>query len=249
MNKKIIIIIGIILVIAIGSIVFVNSNMEKNDIENLDSNSKIYDKNGNIIYDMSMQKEIVETIENATIQGMVELNHNGYIYIFNGQHFEEYGFEMQEYSRANIDNKNQKCIDYYTLEEYDTSYIQEGDIIICTGDLKKYSTGDNDLDTKDNAITVLKSKDYNKIKNETVNNTRAGVITVGEYYDTTGEIYVKYDVSDKEYKLPFVLKFNITEDTQVIGNLGKGKELKIQYKDLNVPVDELEIKTIEVIEK
>lgn len=250
MNKKIIIIIiGIILVIAIGSIVFVNSNMEKNDIENLDSNSKIYDKNGNIIYDMSMQKEIVETIENTTIQGVVELNHNGYIYIFNGQHFGEYGFEMPEYSRANIDNKNQKCIDYYTLEEYDTSYIQEGDIIICTGDLKKYSMGDNDLDTKNNAITVLKSKDYNKIKNETVNNTRIGVITVGEYYDTTREIYVKYDISDKEYKLPFVLKFNITDDTQVIGNLGKGKELKIQYKDLNVPVNELELKTIEVIEK
>ena len=55
-----------------------------------------------------MQKEIVETIENTTIQGVVELNHNGYIYIFNGQHFGEYGFEMPEYSRANIDNKNQK---------------------------------------------------------------------------------------------------------------------------------------------
>lgn len=250
MNKKIIIIIiGIILVIAIGSIVFVSRNMEKNDIENFDSNSKIYDKNGNIIYDMSMQKEIVETIENTTIQGVVELNHNGYIYIFNGQHFGEYGFEMKEYTRANIDNKNQECIDYYTSEKYDTSYIQEGDIIICNGDLKKYSMGDNDFDTKDNAITVLKSKDYNKIKNETVNNIRTCVITVGEYYDTTGEIYVKYDISDKEYKFPFVLKFNITDNTQVIGKLGKGKELKIQYKDLNVPLNELELKTIEVIEK
>ena len=28
--------------------------------------------------------------------------------------------------------KKQECIDYYTLEKYDTSYIQEGDIIICT---------------------------------------------------------------------------------------------------------------------
>ena len=109
--------------------------------------------------------------------------------------------------------------------------------------------GDNDLDTKDNAIIVLKSKDYNNMKNETLNNSRTGVITVGEYYDTTGEIYVKYDISDKEYKLPFVLKFNITDDTQVIGNIKKGKELKIQYKDLNVPIDELELKSIEVIEK
>ena len=44
-----------------------------------------------MIYDASKSKEIEETIENTTIQGIVELNHNGYIYIFNGQHFGEYG--------------------------------------------------------------------------------------------------------------------------------------------------------------
>ncbi len=252
MKKNIIIVICVILVIILLGIILFNTRKETDDTrtdETEFSHSAIYDRDGNLIYDASKSKEIEETIENTTIQGIVELNHNGYIYIFNGQHFGEYGFEMQEYNRANIDNKNQKCIDYYTLEEYDSNYIQEGDIIICTGDLKKYSMGDNDFDTKDNAITVLKSKDYNKVKNERLNNTRIGVITVGEYYDTTGEIYVKYDISDKEYKLPFVLKFNITDDTQVIGNIEKGKELKIQYKDLNVPVDELEIRTIEVIEK
>lgn len=157
--------------------------------------------------------------------------------------------EIPEYSRANIDNKNQKCIDYCTLEEYNTSYIQEGDIIICTGDLKKYSVGDNDFDTNDNPIIVLKSKDYNKIKKETIDRLRDGVITVGAYYDTTGEIYVKYDISDKEYHLPFVLKFNITSDTQVIGNIAKGKEIKIQYKDSSVSEDKLELKSIEVIER
>ena len=146
-------------------------------------------------------------------------------------------------------NKNQECIDYYTSEKYDTSYIQEGDIIICTGDLKKYSMGDNDLDTKDNAIIVLKEKDYNNLKKETINNIRPVVITVGEYYDTSNEIYVKYDITDKKYKFPFVLKFNITDDTKIIGNLEKGKEVKIQYKNLNVPIAELELKTIEVIEK
>jgi len=250
MNKKVIMgVIGIVVVIALGAIIFVNNDTKANDKGKLDSYSMLYDKDENIVNDISSQKKVVEIIENTTIQGVVELNHNGYIYIFNGQHFGEYGFEMKEYTRANIDNKNQECIDYYTSAKYDTSYIQEGDIIICTGDLKKYSMKDNDLDTKDNSIIVLKLEDYNKIKKETVNNTRTGVITVGEYYDTTGEIYVKYDISDKEYNLPFVLKFNITDDTQVIGNLEKGKELKIQYKDLNVPVDELKLKTIEVIEK
>lgn len=250
-NKRIIIeILIVIAIIAIGIVIaykliennVINRENYKFEIENISSN--LVDTNS-----YRQNRNITEIIDNVTIQGIVELNHNGYIYIFNGQHFGEYGFEMQEYSRANIDNKSQKCIDYYTLEEYDTNYIEEGDLIICAGDLKKYSMGDNDLDTKDNAIIVLKSKDYNKIKNETLNNTRTGVITVGEYYDTTGEIYVKYDISDKEYKLPFVLKFNITDDTQVTGNIEKGKELKIQYKDLNVPVDELEIKEIEVIEK
>ena len=71
----------------------------------------------------------------------------------------------------------------------------------------------------------------------------------GEYYDISNEIYIKYDISDKEYKLPFILKFDIKDDTKIIGNLEKGKEIKIQYKDLNVPANELELKTIEVIEK
>ena len=55
--------------------------------------------------------------------------------------------------------------------------------------------------------------------------------------------------SDKEYNLPFVLKFKITDDTKVMGNLEKEKKVKIQYKDLNVPIAELKLKTIEVIEK
>lgn len=82
-----------------------------------------------------------------------------------------------------------------------------------------------------------------------IDEARPVVITVGEYYDTSNEIYVKYDITDKKYKFPFVLKFNITDDTKIIGNLEKGKEVKIQYKNLNVPIAELELKTIEVIEK
>ena len=102
---------------------------------------------------------------------------------------------------------------------------------------------------KYNKILIqYKIKDLEQ-KKETINNSEAGMITVGDYYDTTGEIYLKYDIWDKEYHLPFALKLNITSDTQVIGNIAKGKEVKIQYKDLNVPIDELELKSIEVIEK
>lgn len=252
--KKNIIIICVILVIILLGIMLFNKEKEIDDTrtdETEFAHSVIYDEDGNLIYDTSKSKEIEETIENTTIQGIVELNHNGYIYIFNGQHFGEYGLEMKEYTRANIDDKKQECIDYYTSEKYDTSYIQEGDIIICTGNLikYKYNMGDNDFDTRDNSIIVLKSKDYEAIKKETINNEKSVISTVRDYYDTTGEIYIKYDVYDKEYNLPFALKFSITDDTEIIGNIVKGNKIKVQYKNLNVPLDELELKSIEVIEE
>lgn len=168
--------------------------------------------------------------------------------IFNGQHFGEFGLEMQEYTRANINNKKQKCIDYLTSKEYDTTYIKEGDILICKGDLSKkgYSMGDADFDTKDNPIIVLKEKDYYEMKKQSINNKIQTVISVANYY--TDHIYLKYNIVDNNNNLPFALKFNITSTTQVIGNIAKGKKVKIQYEDLNVPIDELELKSIEVIE-
>lgn len=252
MNKNNIIITCVILVIVLLGIMLFNKvkEIDDNRIDKTEfAHSVLYDEYENLIYDISESKEIEETIENTTIQGIVELNHNGYIYIFNGQHFGEYGLEMKEYTEANIDDKKQECIDYYTSDKYDTSYIQEGDIIICTGDLirYKYTMGNNDFDTKDNSIIVLKSKDYDSIKKETINNEKSVIATVVDYYNTSGEIYIKYDVSDKEYNLPFALKLNITDDTKIIGNIVKGSKIKVQYKNLNIPLDELELKSIEVI--
>lgn len=84
----------------------------------------IFDNKDSKIYD-NIETNEEEIITNTIIQGIVEINDNGYIYIFNGQHFGEYGFEMEEYTRANIDNKNQLCIDYTTNKEYDTTYIED----------------------------------------------------------------------------------------------------------------------------
>lgn len=214
------------------------------------SHSTIYDANGNLIYDPYRKNEVGEIIENTTIQGIVELNSNGHIYIFNGQHFGEYGLEMEEYTRANIYDKKQECIDYYTSEKYDTSYIEEGDIIICKGDLikYKYNMGNNDFDTKDNSIIILKAKDYNEMKKETLNNDRTIIATVEDYY-SNGEIYIKYDISDKEYNLPFALKFKHIDEIEVKGNIRRGDKIRVEYKDLTVSLDELELKSIEVIEE
>lgn len=240
MNKKnIVIIVCFILVIALGFGVYINRDRKVDNTINEDVN---------IVYDISKQGELIETIEDTTIQGVVEMNRNGYIYTFNGQHFGEFGFEMEEYTSTNIDNKNQECLDYYTSEKYDTDYIEEGDIIICKGDLKTYYMRQCDLDTKDNPIIVLKADDYNTMKKETINGERDTNITVGEYFDNNGEIYIKYEMLDKEYKFPFVLKFIITDDIEIKGNLETGKKLKIEYKDMNVSIDKLELKTIDVIE-
>ncbi|MCI8344564.1 MAG: hypothetical protein HFJ42_01040 [Clostridia bacterium] len=263
MNKKrIIIIICIILAISLVYIAFVNIYQEKKETENVGSYSEIY-------Y-MSKEKEVIETVENTTIQGVVELNHNGYIYIFNGQHFGEYGFEMEEYTRANIDNKNQECIDYYTLEKYDTSYIQEGDIIICTGNLKKFNYRNSDFDTKENDIMVLKKDDFNTMKQK-VFESENPVITVEDVFifdkedDVTPSIashlYLKYDIEDNTnsdivHHFPFGEKVYVTDETEIKGNLQKGKKVKVEYdysdeESNNAKyVDErVKLKSIEVIEK
>lgn len=243
MKKIIILVVCIVLIVLIGILLF-NKNIE--NVKNVENDLDIYEKDNNIEDEMSTQKIMTGMIENINIQGVVELNRNGYIYTFNGQHFGEYGFEMQEYACVSIDNKKQKCIDYYTLQKYDTTYIEEGDIIFCTGNLKKYSGLDDEFDTKDNPIIVLKANDYNIVKKETLNSEKIAII--GEYNDMASEIYIKYDIYDKEYNLPFVLKLNMAEDMQIIGNLEKGKKIKVQYKDLNVPLDKLKLRSIEVID-
>lgn len=209
----------------------------------------VYDNQNNLIYDSEKENQIVEVINDTTIQGIVELNHNGYIYIFNGQHFGEYGFEMEEYTSANIDNKNQTCIDYITGKEYDTTYIEEGDLIICKGDLaiKGNISYNSDLDTKDNAIIVLKAEDYNNMKKEVLNGKKDTEIIVGDYYNTSTEIYLKYSLADKNYQLPFALKPTITDDTEIIGNIETGKKVIVEYENVNTYLDELKLKSIKVI--
>ena len=120
MKKKIIIIsIFVLIIICIVIIIVITKNKNvKDNIDNDVYGTVIYDKNGNVIvepYNADVTKEITE---NITIEGIVELHSKGRIYIFNGQHFGEQGIEMEEYTSANIVDKNQKCIDYITLQEY-----------------------------------------------------------------------------------------------------------------------------------
>ena len=184
MKKKLIITLTIIVIILIIIMCIIINNKKSNENNEKTDSTVIYDKDGNIIYDISRKNEITDVIKDTVIQGIVELNHNGYIYIFNGQHFGEFGLEMEEYTRAIFKDNNQTCIDYLTLQKYDTNYIQEGDILICSGDLSKkgYSMGDNDFDTKDNAIIVLKSNVYNQMKKDALIGKRAysSIVTVDD---------------------------------------------------------------------
>jgi len=260
MNKKkmlfiILICILLIFVAIVGILFFIKRPQVKE--ENSNNSSVIYDSEGHVISDLSKKDDITETVENTVIQGIVELHHNGYIYTFNGQHFGEFGFEMDEYTRANIADKKQKCIDYLTLQEYDTDYIEEGDLLICSGTLyKKGYSGENDFDTKDNAIIVLKSNDYNNMKLEVLkgNSIYPSTVTIGESYAELGYVYLKYSLeddthSDTGYNFPFAIKAYITENTKVIGKLENGKTVKVQYKNLENQLSELELESIEIIEK
>ena len=257
MKKKLIITLAVIVIILIIIMCIVINNKKSNENNEIADSTVIYDKDGNIIYDISRENEITDVIKDTVIQGIVELNHNGYIYIFNGQHFGEFGFEMKEYTRANINNKKQKCLDYFTLNEYDTNYIQEGDILICSGDLSKkgYGTGDNDFDTKDNTIIVLKSNVYNQMKKDALigKRTYSSIVTIGDDYVEQGYVYLKYSLeddthSDTGYNFPFAVKAYIEDDTKVIGDLKKGKRVKVTYKDENVDFDNMKLQSIEVVE-
>ena len=260
MNKKkmlfiILICILLIFVAIVGILFFIKRPQEKE--ENSNNSSVIYDSEGHEISDLSKKDDITETVENTVIQGIVELHHNGYIYTFNGQHCGEFGFEMEEYTRANIADKKQKCIDYITLQEYDTDYIEEGDLLICSGTLyKKGYSGENDFDTKDNAIIVLKSNDYNNMKLEVLkgNSIYPSTVTIGESYAELGYVYLKYSLeddthSDTGYNFPFAIKAYITDNTKVTGKLENGKTVKVQYKNLEEQLNELELESIEIIEK
>ena len=260
MNKKkmlfiILICILLIFVAIVGILFFIKRPQVKE--ENSNNSSVIYDSEGHVISDLSKKDDITETIENTVIQGIVELHSNGYIYTFNGQHFGEFGFEMDEYTRANIADKKQKCIDYLTLQEYDTDYIEKGDLLICSGTLyKKGYSGENDFDTKDNAIIVLKSNDYNNMKLEVLkgNSIYPSTVTIGESYAELGYVYLKYSLeddthSDTGYNFPFAIKAYITDNTKVTGKLGNGKTVKVQYKNLENQLNELELESIEIIEK
>ena len=72
-----IIIAGLIWGITVGSNYNKTNNTEK--MESSLTNEEI-DTN----YKFTKKDNPIGTIENTTIQGIVEINHNGYIYIFNG---------------------------------------------------------------------------------------------------------------------------------------------------------------------
>lgn len=215
------------------------------DNEPITYNNNIYNKSENNIASENKTSELPQIPKAERIQGIVELNHDGRIFMFNGQHFGEFGFEMEEYTEAYIANNKQRCIDYITHIEYDTDYIQEGDILI----LSKNALKDENKSNPDiNTFIVLKAKDYETMKKEALNNKREHIISVGEYYDNDGTLYLKYNISEGEYDFPFAIKVNLTEDVKILGQLEEGITVKVQYKDINVPLDELELQAIEIVE-
>ena len=92
------------------------------------------------------------------------------------------------------------------------------------------------------------------MKRDALNGKRAysSIVTIGDEYIEQGYVYLKYSLeddthSDTGYNFPFAIKAYITDDTEIIGNLQREKNVKVQYENSNAPLDELKIKSIEVI--
>lgn len=262
MKKKTVIIIGSVIILLIIIAIILTILILKNNNKNVQTylnkqGSAIYDKNGNLVYDPEGEDKVIDILNGIAVQGIVENNHNNYIYIFGGQHFGEYGYEMETYTTAFIEFKNQKCIDYFTLEEYSINDIEEGDLLITSGDLTKYANNKNYLDTKENTIVVLKEKDYSKMKEKVLNSTDP-IITIGEVF--LDHLYIEYDIedntnSDTVYKFPFAREVYITDKTEIIGDLKRGKRIKVQYDNSDEQYnnskyadERIKLKSIEVIE-
>lgn len=234
MKRKTVIIIGsviLLIIIAITSIILITNNKEDAETFLEKRGNVIYDKNGNIVYDPEGQNKITNIEKEIRVQGLVESNNDNYIYIFGGQHFGEFGYEMETYTTAFIESKNQKCIDYFTSEEYSINDIEIGDLLITSGDLIKYADYKNYLDTKENTIVVLKEKDYSKMQKEVLN-SEDPMITLGEVF--SDHLYIEYDIEDNTnsdivYKFPFAREVYITDKTEIIGDLEKGKRIKVEY--------------------
>ena len=267
MKKEVLIILGLIVlsVIIVFTTLIVNKKVKLEE-EQEDEVGQIYDDKENFTYDL--EREITTITNDIVIQGLVEGKSEKSINMSGGQLFEEFVYDIEEYTTANIEIKNQTCIDYLTSEEYDTNYIEIGDLLICRGDLTKHSNATiKYIDTKNNEIVVLKREDFNKMQEQTINSDNP-IITIEEMYltnntnaDTLSYIYIKYDIEDKTnsdtiYHFPFVRKAYITDRTEIIGKLEKGKKIKIQYDysddiyNNSKYVDlRLKLKSIEVIEQ
>lgn len=247
----------ILLIFIIGSILFFsnknNKKEEKKEVNqvtetnNMVNNQTIYNnvQDKEEKFGDNKKSELPQIPGTKRIQGIIELNHDGRMFMFNGQHFGEFGFEMEEYTEAHIANNKQKCIDYITHIEHNADYIEEGDILICSRDSLKSK---NNNSNEDNTFIVLKAKDYETMKREALNHEREFITTVGEYHDNDRTLYLKYSISDGDYQFPFAIKVNLAEDIKILGKLEKGITVKVEYKDVNVPLNELEIQTIEIVE-
>ena len=267
MKKKVLIILGLIVLLVV--IVFTNLIVNKKlkleeEQEQEDEVGQIYNDKENFAYDL--EREITTITNDIVIQGLVEGKSEKSINMSGGQLFEEFVYDIEEYTTANIEIKNQNCIDYLTSEKYDINYIESGDLLICRGDLIKYSNAPiKYIDTNNNEIVVLKREDFNKMQEQIINSDNP-IITIENNTDgvtssTESYLYIKYDIENKTnsdivHHFPFVRKVYITDRTEIIGKLEKGKKIKVQYDysdDVynNAKYVDLRIKlkSIEVIEQ
>lgn len=190
----------------------------------------------------SVYSNAIETTDNVEIKGNVESITEDYIFIFGGKHEGELGLQISEYTSAYLEKSNQNFIDYLTGEKHDINYIQEGDLLICTGTLIKRSTSyntDYGFDTKENNIIVLKKSDLENIEKEAISNNldNASLIKIHSVYPEYAYVQFNIDIpsnSNTTYTISFIERMSYSSSSNISDTLASNTIIKkIKLKNYN----------------
>lgn len=191
----------------------------------------------------SIYSSAIKTIDNAEIKGLVENIEDDYIVIFKGRHEGELGLEVKGYTSAYVENKNQTFVDCITGKEYDISYINEGDLLVCNGTLIEKSGHFYGFDTKDNKIMFFKKSDLDKIKNNAILNNLTSCSSITIHSIFSNYMYIEFNLEyitnlGEKYTLSFIEKMYYSDISNISGQLSVHnsiKNIKLNIYDITIP--------------
>lgn len=138
-----------------------------------------------------------------------------------------------------------KVLVQFTKEgkEYDISYINEGDLLICNGTLIEKSGHFYGFDTKDNKIMFFKKSDLDKIKNNAILNNLTSCSSITIHSIFSNYMYIEFNLEyitnlGEKYTLSFIEKMYYSDISNISGQLSVHnsiKNIKLNIYDITIP--------------